>query len=179
LKEIFGNQTGLDDRSYKSLLSALEKANLPGFDYLEFKQSLEAMAKMGMDESTAIKSAFMTASTMGLTKEKLLTTARHYKSILAKELIQFDRACESQIEKRVNGKMREVDKLKKQIDLHLAEIAKLEKQITDYQGVISSADADMKEASEKINATKDSFDRTFHSVMNQIEKDISIIDQIL
>lgn len=179
MKEIFGKQTGLDDRSYKSLLSALEKANLPGFDYLEFKQSLEALEKMGMDDTTAIQSAFATASTMGLTKSKLLTTARHYKTILAKELIQFDKACEVQIEKRVNGKMREVEKLKKQNDDLLAKIAQIEKQITDNQRVIDSADADMKAAGEKINSTKNAFDRTFQSVMNQIEKDISIIDQIL
>ena len=72
LKSIFGNHHGLDERSINVLTKALENANLPGFDYLEFKQSLAALTQMNMDEAMAIKSAFATASTMGLTKEKLL-----------------------------------------------------------------------------------------------------------
>ena len=75
LKNIFGNDHGLDEKSVDYLTSALAKNNLPGFDYLEFKQSLAALADLGMDEPTAIKSAFATASTVGLTKDKLVKTA--------------------------------------------------------------------------------------------------------
>ena len=76
LKNIFGSTTGLDDKSMEYLTSALAKNNLPGFDYLEFKQSLGALASLNMDEATAYKSAFATASTVGLTKEKLLKDRR-------------------------------------------------------------------------------------------------------
>ena len=38
LQSIFGQVTGLDDKSIQFLTQALSKNNLPGFDYLEFKQ---------------------------------------------------------------------------------------------------------------------------------------------
>jgi hypothetical protein len=115
LKNIFGTHHGLDDKSVDYLTKALAKNNLPGFDYLEFKQSLIALAKMGMDEATAMKSAFATASTVGLTKDKLMKTAQHYKQILATEKTQFDEALGNQLNKRVNSKRQEVEKLKVQI----------------------------------------------------------------
>ena len=79
LKEIFGSDLGLDSKSVDFLTKALAKNNLDGFDYLEFIQSLKALADLGMDEGTSIKSAFATASTVGLTKAKLVQTGKHYK----------------------------------------------------------------------------------------------------
>ena len=71
LAELFANSGPLDQRSANMIINTLEKNNLPGFDYLEYKQSLEGLSKMNMDEATAFQSAFVTASTLGLTKEKL------------------------------------------------------------------------------------------------------------
>ena len=59
---------GLDDRSLEFLASALEKNNLPGFDYYEFKRAVVALRQMQLDEPTAHKSAFATAATGGVTK---------------------------------------------------------------------------------------------------------------
>ncbi|MEM6967493.1 MAG: hypothetical protein AAF573_22205, partial [Bacteroidota bacterium] len=77
LKTIFGENHLLDEKSISFLTGALDRNNLPGFDYIEFKQSLAALAKLNMDEETAFKSAFATAATVGLTKGKLLETASH------------------------------------------------------------------------------------------------------
>ena len=58
------------------LLGALDKNNLKGFDYLEFKQSLQSLAKMPMDEATKYQSAFAMAQTMGATPEKIGSNGR-------------------------------------------------------------------------------------------------------
>ena len=64
------------------LMKALEDKNLEGFDYLEFKQSVAKMLEIGMDPDTAIKAAFGTGSTVGLTLEKLVKTAKYYTEVL-------------------------------------------------------------------------------------------------
>ncbi|HNG89366.1 MAG TPA: hypothetical protein PK858_04155, partial [Saprospiraceae bacterium] len=76
---------GLDERSLDFLTKALEKNNLPGFDYFEFKRAVATLLEMKIDEDTAFKSAFATAATVGLTKEKLLDTAGYYRNLLDKE----------------------------------------------------------------------------------------------
>ncbi|MEM1214943.1 MAG: hypothetical protein AAGJ82_04620, partial [Bacteroidota bacterium] len=71
------------------LLSAMDKADLEGFDYLEYKKSLQSLTKMNMDEATAFKSAFAMAQTMGATPTKLVQSAQHYLNILQKEEEKF------------------------------------------------------------------------------------------
>ncbi|MCB0663980.1 MAG: hypothetical protein KDC24_14635 [Saprospiraceae bacterium] len=176
LKDIFGKMTGLDDRSLKSLTNALENANLPGFDYLEFKQSVNALQEMGMDDKTAFKSAFAAASTMGLTKEKLIETAKHYTKVLAHEMDLFDKACKSQIEQKVNSKKTEVEALKGKIAEYEAKIEQLKERIQKSQATIDEADENIKGAMDKIQGTKESFDFTFKSVLNQITVDIEQIE---
>lgn len=179
LKIIFGNHHGLDEKSVTFLAKALERANLPGFDYIEFKQSLHALQAMNMEEETSFKSAFATASTVGLTKDKLLKTAEHYKNILTQEKTQFDAAMRKQIEQRVNSKAGEVERLKKQVEEYRRKIDELEEKIRRSQDTIDNADSHIQEAKERIMNTKEGFETTHQSVMNQIEIDIDNIRRYL
>ena len=179
LKTIFGTTHGLDEKSIEFLTNALEKNNLPGFDYLEFKLALANMSQMDLDEATAFKTAYATASTMGLTKTKLLETATHYQKIINKERSQFEVALKKQMHQRVAGKQQEVEKLKQQIIKHREKITQLEAQIDKYQVTIDGADATINEAKSKIEGTKDNFETTSQSILNQIQKDIENIDRYI
>lgn len=179
LKSIFGEAHGLDEKSVDFLTQALEKNNLPGFDYLEFKQSLQALSQMNMEESTAIRSAFATASTVGLTKEKLLKTADHYKAVLNSEKQQFDAALQNQMQQRVQLKLEEVEKLKKQIEDYQLKIKQLEEKIASSQVVINQADEHIRAAKEKIESTRETFEHAWRSILNQIAQDIENINRYL
>lgn len=179
LKKIFGTDHGLDDKSVNFLVRALHQNNLPGFDYIEFKLALDNLSGMGMDEATAYRSAFATASTMGLTKEKLLKTADHYREILQKEKGQFDEALKKQLKKRVEGKLAEAEQLKQKIQEYQEKIRALQKKIEDFQQSVDTTDQQVTEEKEKIQQTSKNFTHTYQSIMNQIEKDISNIGDLL
>lgn len=179
MKALFGAHHGLDERSLNSLAKALEKNNLPGFDYIEFKQALHSLQEMDMDEATAFKSAFATASTMGLTKDKLLKTTNHYKNVLVKEKQQFDQALQKQMEQRVNNKLTEVEKLKKQITVYQEKIKELEAKIAKAQDTIDHADEHIQAAKNKIEGTQEAFEHTLQSIINEIDKDIESINTYL
>lgn len=179
LKAFFGAMHGLDEKSLQFLIHALEKNNLPGFDYIEFKQALAKLLAMNMDEMTAFKSAFATASTLGVTKEKLQQTALHYQGILNKEKAHFDNALKKKMHQRVEGKRQEVERLKQQVAAYHSKIAELQKQIDAASTTISQADEQIATAQEKITATKESFDFTHQSIMNQIKIDIENLERYL
>jgi chromosome segregation ATPase len=179
LKAIFGQHTGLDNKSIQFLTDALSKNNLPGFDYLEFKQSLNVLAGMEMDEPTAMKSAFATASTMGLTKEKLVKTAHHYLEVLDKEKNQFDQALQRQMQQKVASKREEVEKLKKKIQEYKQKILELEERIRSSQNTVDTADEKIQAAVDKIDQTRENFEQTFQSIKNQINVDIENIQNYL
>jgi len=179
LKEIFNNIENLDTKSVDSLIQSIEKNNIPGFDFVEFKQSLAALAKMSLDEATAIKSAFATASTVGLTKQKLLESGEYYKGILRKEKEMFDVALQNQIKIKVEGKQIEVKKLQEDIEKHKQTILQLEKQIEDARDVIQSADNVIKTEKDKIDTTKNNFEKAFEHLSSQIDTDLKNINQYI
>lgn len=179
LKSLFGDHHGLDERSVSALTRALANENLPGFDYIEFKQALARLRDMDMDEPTAFRSAYATASTMGLTKEKLLKTARHYKKVLDNENEHFEQSLNKQMEQRVKAKMQEVEKMKKQVAEFQRKIDELEARIKQGEQTIASADEDIRSAKEKLLSTKDAFQHALKSISNEIQKDIESMETYL
>jgi chromosome segregation ATPase len=186
LKSLFGDHHGLDDRSVTALTRALANENLPGFDYIEFKQALARLREMDMDEPTAFRSAYATASTMGLTKEKLLKTAQHYKKVLDDENEHFEESLKRQMEQKVKAKMQEVEKMKKQVAEFRGKIDELENKIKDLetkiqrgQKTIASADKDIQNAKDKLLSTKDAFQYALKSISNEIQKDIESMESYL
>lgn len=179
LKDVYGNYHNLDERAMDALVKALQRENLPGFDYLEFKQSLDALYKIGMDEDTAVRSAFATASTVGLTKEKLLKTAAHYKKVLMDEKQSFDQSMQRHLQQRVEGKLEEVEKLKKKVTEYEAKIEQLKAQIVKYNTTIEQADSTIAADKERIEATRGGFETTLQSIVNDIDRDIERIEDVL
>lgn len=179
MKAIFGNGGQFDEKSVNFLVAALEKNNLPGFDYLEFKMSVGKLRLLNMDEETAIKSAFATASTVGLTKETLLKTGKHYLNVLDHEKKQFDEALKKQLEKRVTNKKTEVEKLQGQISKWEEEIKKLQENIAKANEIISQADDQIKAEMTKIEATRKNFETTHKGILTQVAQDLENIDKYL
>ncbi len=178
MKAIFGN-SDLDEKSVNFLVAALEKNNLPGFDYLEFKLSLGKLRQLDMDEETAFKSAFATASTLGVTKEQLLKTGKHYLNVLANEKKQFDLALKKQLEKRVNSKKSEVEKLQAQINTWEEEIKKLQGDIAKAKAIIAQAGSQINDEMTKIDNTRKNFESTHQSILTQVAKDLENIEKYL
>lgn len=179
MKDFFGTHHGLDERSMESLVGALERENLPGFDYLEFKQSLGRLQALNMEQEVAFKSAYATASTMGLTKEKLIKTADHYKQVLDKEKKSFDNALANQVKAKVEGKRKEVITLRKRLGEYEAKITELERLKASAEKTISEADETIQTAQDTINDVHDRFEATMKALLNQIDKDIEDINRYL
>ena len=135
---------GIDAKSLEFLVQAIEKNNLPGFDYLEFKRAIHQLTGMKLDEATAHKSAFTTAATLGITKEKLIETAGYYRNLIEKEKDHFSQALEHQNNTKVLGKEQEIKRLKDQIERHKIEIARLQDEIAGYLNQVSSAEETVK-----------------------------------
>ncbi len=179
LKALFGKHHGLDEKSIDFLTKAIDKNNLPGFDYIEYKQSLSALEEMGMEEEISFRSALATASTVGLTKEKLLKTATYYKQILSTEKDQFDAALKKQMTQKVKSEEEKVVRLRKQVEDYKAKIQQLQEKVTAAENEISQAGDKIQAAKDKILATKSSFEHTLTSILNEINRDIENIEKYL
>jgi hypothetical protein len=168
-----------EDRIAESLFAALEKNNLEGFDYFEFKNSLKAMADMPLDEPTRFRSAFATASTMGLTVEKLLQTADHYLKVLGNEHNNFMGTVSAQRNTNVHDKEAEAEGLNKAIQEKSEQIKQLTEEIQQHQADIQKMRENMAQAKARIEQTEANFNRTYTSVITQMTDDIDKIKKYL
>lgn len=179
LKDIFQNVPNIDARSAQFLINALEKNNIDGFDYIEYKQSLGALAAYDMDEAMAFKSAFATASVLGLSKDKLLKTAQFYLQVLAKEKSQFNQAVQGQVQRQVAGKKQQAENYHKTIEHKKQQIDKLKAEIEEHQSAIMKLQAEIAGAKDKIGQTKENFERTFDIIHQEVQDDIQKIDMYI
>ena len=179
ISQLLGLDTTSDQKSVDFLENAIAKQSQPGFDYLKFKQSVSQLASLNLDTTTSLKSAFATASTMGVTKDTLLHSARHYLTVLGDEKKQFDQALNNQVQQRIASRKEELQKLQQQIEEHKRQIQKLEKQIIEFQEKISRSDEEVSEAKASIDLTKSKFESTYQQFVSAIEKDITAIQQHL
>lgn len=170
---------GLDERSLEFLSNAVEKNNLPGFDYFEFKRAVMALEQMKLDEATCFKSAFTTAATVGLTKDKLIETAGYYRNVLMKEKEHFDKALESQNDTKITSREQEIKRLRDQIERHKAEISRLQDEVAGYLNEIDQSETAVKQEAEKLEKTKSAFEQTHQSVLLQIDKDVERMHKYL
>ena len=170
---------GVDSKSLEFIAQAIEKNNLPGFDYFEFKRAVAQLAEMKLDEATAYKSAFTTAATLGITKEKLIETAGYYRNIVEKEKEAFAKALENQTSTKVSARQQEVSRLRDQIERHKAEIARLQDEIGGYLNQADAAESAVKLESEKLEKSKTAFEKAHQSVLTAIDKDIEQLHKYL
>jgi len=161
-----------DDKFVDILLKAVEKNNMEGFDYLEFKSSLQSLANMGMDDATRYKSAMAMAKTMGATPDKLIASANHYLKVLKSEDSKFQVALKNQKAKQVTGREGEIKSTMQSIAAKKKQIAQLEKDIVADEKKLEKLKAGINQAAAKVQSTGDSFSLAYRVVVGQIQEDV-------
>jgi hypothetical protein len=166
----------VQDKFLDVLFGALSSSNQQGFDYMEFKDFLKSLANVPMDDSTRYKSAFATAQTMGATKDKILSSAKHYVGVLAAEQSKFQEALEGQKNRNLHGKQDEIKKLEQTIQHKEKEIEKLKADLDAHRQQITTLEKEIGVASDKLGQTANDFDATYKALLSQIEADVKNIE---
>lgn len=175
IKKALNISPDFDKKSADFLSKALASHATGGFDYIKYRQALKAMEQMGLDEPTAFKSAFATASTMGLTKSGLVKSAKQYLSVLMAEKGKFDDALNNRVKEKIASKSDMVLKLEQRIEEMKNKIEELEAKVAEYQNKIDVADDSLEAEKAKIEKTQKNFETTFNAFVNIIEEDIERI----
>jgi hypothetical protein len=164
-------QSKIDEKIVDKLIQAIEENNQPGFDYLEYRQALKSLASLPMDEATKFQSAFATASTMGLTLEKLLSSIDFYKKVLQNEEDKFNRATKDQSSINIEGKLKEKDSLDQLIKEKSQKIQELTSEIRQHQIDIQEISKFVETTELKIKETTLNFENSLNLLRSQMDED--------
>lgn len=169
----------VSDQFYDILLGAMEHNNQEGFDYLEYKKSLQTLSKMPMDEQTRYFSAYAAAQAMGVTAEKLVNSAQFYATVLKKEDEKFQLAHQAQREKQIGGKEKAIADVDATIKAKTEQIARLTEEIKTHQADMEKMKAEISEAVVKIETTQNDFQATYQDLVGQINTDVENMKKYL
>lgn len=169
----------VNDRFLKILFDALEKNNLEGFDYLEFKKSLQSLSSMPMDEATRFKSAFAMASSMNVTAKQLLDSADFYVQILGQEEQKFQKALAQQKSTKVHAQEEQVKQLETTVKAKAEQIKLLTEEIDKLQQQITATNTEITTQTQKVTKTKNDFMASYDAVTGQINNDVANMKKYL
>jgi predicted nucleic acid-binding Zn-ribbon protein len=169
----------VDNDIIEQLLLEVEKTDLEGFDYFEYKKALKALDKMPMNEVTKYRSAFATASTIGVTLEDLLKSAAFYVAVLDTENEKTNVDFEKKITESVGKKETEVTQLKTKIQEKKALIKKLTGEITQHENKISDLKYKIKDSKKELTESQNNFKVTFDYLKSQFTIDIARMKEYL
>lgn len=169
----------VSDKFLKILLGALEKNNLDGFDYLEFKKSLRNLEKMDMDDATRFKSAYAMAQTMNATPDHLIKTAQHYLNALSQEESKFGEALANQRSRQIQEKENQNKQLDQLIKSKEDQIKKFSAEIEAHKKQLEKQTAEIQQAAAKVQATQADFVTSYQTIVAQIQGDVEKMKQYL
>lgn len=161
------------------LLGVINQSNQSGFDYIEFKNSLKALEKMGLDEKTMYRSAYATAQTIGVSVSNLVSSIDFYKKILNKENSEFSNALNVQVNAKVADKEKEIEGYKSMIVEKEKQLALLTQEIEKHKQSIQTLSSKIETDRLQIDKTKSDFVVTFDFIMQQLDGDAKKIKEFL
>ena len=169
----------VNDKFLNVLFSAIEKNNQEGFDYLEFRNSLQSLKEMNMDEATRFKSAMAMAKSMGASMAAIVSSAQQYLQVLKSEQGKFDEAMKNQRAQQIGNKEQQMEELSNLIKTKEEEIKKMQQEIEQTKQKYVELSQQIKDATRHIESTKNDFVASYDSLAGQIQGDLNKIQEYM
>lgn len=147
---------GVADTKFIDLLEGIiEQNNLPGQDYFEFKQSVENMKSIPMDEKTKFQTVYSVLSLQGCKKDVLLTSIDKYVSIIQNEKVEFETEMKQQFAKNVQAKLDQAETAKKELESLTKRLGELNTNILTFSQEAQAEEMKLNATSSNFNASAD------------------------
>jgi ACT domain-containing protein len=179
LKKLFEVDENLNSKMVDTILKSIKENHEQGMDYIKFKQSIQNLMAMNMDEATSVKSAYATASTMGLNKEELIKSIYVYQGVIDKERDIFIDSLKNQIKLKIEDPKAEIIDISKKIANHQNEITKLQKEIELYNQKRVNVETEINQQEEKIENIRKEFLIVYQSFTKNLEDDKNSFETLL
>lgn len=164
---------------YDQLTQAIEAVNLPGEDYLEFVEALNAMRNLPINETAKMQSVMAMLSTKGLTVQKIEDSATFYLQILEKEKQKYNENISGEVEKELQGSKLSLKEMEKIAMIKQKEIEKLNQELQHLHEEIARQKNELLNVEDKIKEKTHSFNFTFDAVANQIKTNVEKVKQLV
>lgn len=155
----------------KALMEDENRKNFPGNDFYEFLIMKNALVSLPTEE-LKYTSAFAGLAVSGMTKDKLLATARKYKEVIDKENQEFQNSYTSAYGLQVVVVNNQIENRAMKLKQCIEQMNALNAEITDLK-------KSRQEAADRLTAKKVAFESGVNRVKGEIDEEISKINQYI
>jgi hypothetical protein len=179
ISNIFSLDEKLNQAILTTFIKAIKESNMAGMDYLKFKQSVKNLMAMNMDEATSFKSAFATATTLGLSKEELIKSIYYYEKVINDKRDEFIDAMKNSIAAKVEEPKQEIIDYQNSIIKMEKEIEILKQKIELTRQKIETSSEQVVISEEKIENTRKEFLAVYEAFMVKLKDDKDNFEKML
>lgn len=162
----------VDNKFIEVLTQIIEENNQPGQDYFEFKQAIENMKSMAMNDQQKFQTVFTVLGLQGCTKEILLSSITNYIQLIQGEKTAFDQEMDIQFKTKVKDKLTEIENSKNELE-------QISKRMTELNSKILTLQQDAGAEEMKIRATEANFQASADVIINEMLGDKEKINNFL
>ncbi|WP_185155582.1 hypothetical protein [Rudanella paleaurantiibacter] len=171
----------IDAKFADHFTEVLSKANVPGPDYFEFRETLRNLADLGLPEDKRYQAAWASFKAIAgnVDVAMLTSTANGYLTALNADRELFLKSVETALNERVGGLQNEQKALLADNEAIAKQIAELQKRQQANNDRLSNIGGEIAEQSTKLTQNRNNFEVTYASFTEQIKHDVSKIQTYL
>lgn len=157
--------SGVPDEKFVEMLEkVITENNIPGLDYVEFKQALDNMRALALDEPTKFVTVFSILSAQGCTKETLINSIDKYSGLITKEHEGFQAELTETFNEKVESK-------RKKIQESQEKVIELSNKIKELNEFILTATQEAQQEEMKLRLTEANFNQSIQKVLTVLNSD--------
>jgi hypothetical protein len=168
-----------DPDMIKILEDAISESNLPGFDYIEFRDSMARMSGVPMTEEQKYQAVFATAQSIGATKQTLLDAVDHYLKVIDGKHAEFQDFVGGIQSTEVTSKEKIVADLNSEIESEAAEIQRLTQSIQEKRQKQDATNLEIVQSKQNIQNKMSAFEASKAMIVNTLTSDKTKISTYL
>ena len=146
-----------------------------GSDYTRFKTACDELRTVLPDETTRIKTTFVSMKAMGVTKERLISGAKECVGVLNGEKAEFEGAMNSAFSQQVEGGLGRLTTIDKQIEEKLTQIGSLQAEADRLRSEKSKVSSEVDQSRNKIDSARRDFSAAHAKLIDEVNSDINRI----
>lgn len=154
--------------------------NLPGPDYIEFKNVAAGLVDITSDESMQMKGAFnvLKRSYPNFTKQIILDSIDTYIGIVNEEKEKGKKECEDLRKTKIGDKVNSINNMKQSASEILKQIDELKKKYESINADIHKLEVEVTEDTNEINSKETIFNNSVQSVINTLNSDKTKVNNL-
>ncbi|RAK00019.1 hypothetical protein LX87_01716 [Larkinella arboricola] len=164
----------VDTKFVDHFASVLSKANQPGPDYFEFRETLKNLSNLNLSEDQQYQAAWASFRAMGGPADvsSLINSANQYLTALNNDQQAFSRTVDAALNEKVGGLSNEQKQLQAENEQLAKQILELQRKIDANNGRLAQIGGEIDEQSRKIAQNKSNYEATLAVFVGQIKRDL-------